>query len=43
MGKNSFKYAWIADKLKGERERGMMVDISSWQFETNKNYITPDG
>jgi translation elongation factor EF-1alpha len=26
--------------LKGERERGAIIDASSWQFETNNNHIT---
>jgi elongation factor 1-alpha len=36
MGKGSFKYAWILDKLKAERERGITIDITLWKFETNK-------
>jgi elongation factor 1-alpha len=27
-GKGSFKYAWVLDKLKAERERGITIDIS---------------
>jgi elongation factor 1-alpha len=34
MGKGSFKYAWILDKLKAERERGITIDIALWKFET---------
>uniref|UniRef100_A0A8P4K814 Eukaryotic translation elongation factor 1 alpha 1 n=1 Tax=Dicentrarchus labrax TaxID=13489 RepID=A0A8P4K814_DICLA len=34
MGKGSFKYAWVLDKLKAERERGITIDISLWKFET---------
>jgi elongation factor 1-alpha len=30
MGKPTFKYAWIMDKLKSERERGITIDISNW-------------
>jgi len=37
MGKGSFKYAWVLDKLKAERERGITIDIALWKFET-KNY-----
>ncbi len=33
MGKGSFKYAWVLDKLKAERERGITIDISLWKFE----------
>ena len=34
--KDSFKYAWVMDKLKSERERGITIDISLWMFETPK-------
>jgi len=40
MGKGSFKYAWVLDKLKAERERGITIDIALWKFETPKYYIT---
>jgi len=40
MGKGSFKYAWVLDKLKAERERGITIDISLWKFETGKYYFT---
>jgi len=40
MGKGSFKYAWILDKLKAERERGITIDIALWKFETKKFYFT---
>jgi len=40
MGKGSFKYAWVLDKLKAERERGITIDIALWKFETTKYYIT---
>nr|DAA05867.1 TPA_inf: eukaryotic translation elongation factor 1A [Xiphinema index]DAA05875.1 TPA_inf: eukaryotic translation elongation factor 1A [Xiphinema index] len=40
MGKGSFKYAWVLDKLKAERERGITIDIALWKFETAKYYIT---
>merc|ERR1711926_5792 len=26
MGKGSFKYAWVLDKLKAERERGITIE-----------------
>jgi elongation factor 1-alpha len=38
MGKASFKYAWVLDKLKAERERGITIDIALWKFES-KNYM----
>jgi len=40
MGKGSFKYAWVLDKLKAERERGITIDISLWKFQTEKFYFT---
>jgi elongation factor 1-alpha len=40
MGKASFKYAWVLDKLKAERERGITIDIALWKFETKKFYFT---
>merc|ERR1711904_371682 len=36
-GKGSFKYAWVLDKLKAERERGITIDIQLMKFQT-KNY-----
>jgi elongation factor 1-alpha len=40
MGKGSFKYAWVLDKLKAERERGITIDIALWKFETAKYDFT---
>jgi elongation factor 1-alpha len=40
MGKGSFKYAWVLDKLKAERERGITIDIALWKFETPKHKYT---
>jgi len=40
MGKGSFKYAWVLDKLKAERERGITIDIALWKFETSKFFVT---
>jgi elongation factor 1-alpha len=40
LGKSSFKFAFIMDKLKSERERGITIDISLWQFETTKLHFT---
>jgi len=39
-GKGSFKYAWVLDKLKAERERGITIDIALWKFETEKYFFT---
>lgn len=40
LGKGSFKYAWVLDKLKAERERGITIDIALWKFETPKYHVT---
>jgi len=40
LGKSSFKYAWVLDNLKAERERGITIDIALWKFETPKYYFT---
>jgi elongation factor 1-alpha len=40
MGKGSFKYAWVLDKLKAERERGITIDIALWKFTTPKFEFT---
>jgi elongation factor 1-alpha len=39
-GKSTFKFAWILDKLKEERDRGITVNISLWKFETNLYEVT---
>ena len=39
-GKESFKYAWLLDKLKEERERGVTIDLTFMKFETRKYYFT---
>jgi elongation factor 1-alpha len=39
-GKASFKYAWVLDKLKAERERGITIDIALWKFSTEKYDFT---
>src|SRR3954467_12280613 len=40
MGKGSFKYAWVLDNLKAERERGITINIALWKFETAKSVFT---
>merc|ERR1712098_819924 len=40
MGKGSFKYAWVLDKLKAERERGITIDIALWKFNSEKYFVT---
>ena len=32
--------AWVLDKLKAERERGITIDIALWKFETPKYVVT---
>jgi elongation factor 1-alpha len=40
MGKGTFKYAWVLDKLKAERERGITIDIALWKFESEERIYT---
>jgi elongation factor 1-alpha len=40
LGKSSFKYAWVLDKLKAERERGITIDIALWKFESPRYNFT---
>jgi len=40
LGKSSFKYAWVLDNLKAERERGITIDIALWKFESPKYAFT---
>ncbi|RLI78678.1 translation elongation factor EF-1 subunit alpha [Archaeoglobales archaeon] len=39
-GKATFEFAWVMDKLKEERERGLTIDVAHRKFETDKYYIT---
>jgi len=39
-GKGSFKYAWVLDNLKAERERGITINITLNKFETDKYFCT---
>ena len=36
----SFKFAWLMDREKEERERGLTIDIAYQKIETSKNVIT---
>ncbi|MDK2853514.1 MAG: elongation factor 1-alpha, partial [Thermococcaceae archaeon] len=36
----SFKFAWVMDRLKEERERGITIDVAHSKFETPNKYIT---
>ena len=40
LGKSSFKYAWVLDNLKAERERGITIDIALWKFGSPKYDFT---
>eukprot|EP00588_Corethron_pennatum_P033327 CAMPEP_0194345222 /NCGR_PEP_ID=MMETSP0171-20130528/104734_1 /TAXON_ID=218684 /ORGANISM="Corethron pennatum, Strain L29A3" /LENGTH=488 /DNA_ID=CAMNT_0039112181 /DNA_START=95 /DNA_END=1562 /DNA_ORIENTATION=+ len=40
LGKSSFKYAWVLDNLKAERERGITIDIALWKFQSPKYDFT---
>jgi elongation factor 1-alpha len=36
----TFKFAWVLDSLKEERERGVTIDLSFQKFETSKLFYT---
>ena len=40
LGKETFKYAWVLDNLKEERERGLTIDLRFLRFETQKYFLT---
>ncbi len=40
LGKETFKYAWVLDRVKEERERGLTIDLAHTKFETKKFYFT---
>lgn len=39
-GKTSFKFAWVLDRLKAERDRGITIEASLWHFETSTYDVT---
>uniref|UniRef100_A0A3B4BI35 Tr-type G domain-containing protein n=1 Tax=Periophthalmus magnuspinnatus TaxID=409849 RepID=A0A3B4BI35_9GOBI len=39
MGKGSFKYTWVMDKLKNEHKCGITIDIALWMFEMIKYMV----
>lgn len=40
LNKESFKFAFIMDRLKASRDRGITIDISLWRFDTPKYDFT---
>ncbi len=40
MGKGTFQFAWVMDRLKEERERGLTIDVMHQRFDTDKYYFT---
>ncbi|CCC80691.1 translation elongation factor EF-1 subunit alpha [Thermoproteus tenax] len=40
MGKEDFAFAWILDRFKEERERGVTIEATHVGFETNKYFLT---
>ncbi len=39
-GKATFEFAWVMDRLKEERERGITIDVAHRKFETDKYIVT---
>ncbi len=39
-GKATFEFAWVMDRLKEERERGVTIDVAHRKIETDKYMIT---
>ena len=37
---DTFKYAWVLDSIKDERERGITIDLAFQKFETSKYFFT---
>jgi elongation factor 1-alpha len=40
LKKETFEFAFVMDRLKEERERGLTIDLMHREFETNKYYFT---
>ena len=40
IGKESFKFAWLLDRIREERERGLTIDLAFQKFETKRYYFT---
>ena len=39
-GKATFEFAWVMDRLKEERDRGLTIDVAHRKFVTDKYYFT---
>jgi translation elongation factor EF-1alpha len=37
---DTFKYAWVLDSIKDERDRGITIDLAFQKFETQKYFFT---
>ncbi|MCH7758482.1 MAG: elongation factor 1-alpha, partial [Thaumarchaeota archaeon] len=37
---DTFKYAWVLDNIKDERERGITIDLAFQKFESAKYFFT---
>src|SRR5205823_1216106 len=37
---DTFKYAWVLDSIKDERDRGITIDLAFQKFETQKFFYT---
>src|SRR5262245_65166019 len=37
---DTFKYAWVLDSIKEERDRGVTIDLAFQKFETQKFFYT---
>jgi elongation factor 1-alpha len=40
LGRETFEFAFVMDRLKEERERGVTIDIAHQRFDTQKYYFT---
>ena len=40
LGRETWKYAWVLDRMKEERERGLTIDLGFYKFETKKYFFT---
>jgi elongation factor 1-alpha len=40
IGRQTWEFAFVMDKLKEEKERGITIDLSHMKFETQKYYFT---